>query len=181
MGQIVTLADGTKAEVTSANWNELAARQIAAKEAGGDKLNLQQQSATLDAFKSLAGIGNGFFTVNSSGAAAPRSMGEAEVLNMGTVRLADRISGNPVVGGSVWGDIGSAGAELGRNAADQFDAAAGTAKRAALATVYGFADWWDDLWKGAKNAAGGGLGTLQTVAIAAAVVAVAYAYTTLKN
>jgi hypothetical protein len=177
MSKTVTLADGSRVNVTPENWNEMAALQIEAKQAAGQTLNFQEKSATVTAFRTLAGLTNGFFDVRNDGAAAPRSMGEEAILNQGTVRLSDRIMGLPVAGGSIVGDVSAAGLELGRNygnkVADVTEAAAGNAKRAGLALVYGAADWWKDAKDGVANLIPGG-GVIATIAVAGAVVAVAF-------
>jgi hypothetical protein len=116
---LVTLANGQKAEVTPDNWQELAALQISLK--GG---TLSEKSATLDAFKQLAGLGNGFYTVTSTGAAV-RPLGESQVFNQPLVRLADDVTGNinPSSRG-FWRDASDSAIELAKNARDQAAAAA---------------------------------------------------------
>jgi hypothetical protein len=129
---LVTLANGQKAEVTPDNWQELAALQIQLK--GG---TLNERSATLDAFKQLAGLGNGFYTVTSSGAAAPRSMGEERVFNQPLVRLSDDIAGNPNPSSRGFlRDASDSAIELAKNARDQAAAAAD-----ALRPPGGFSLW----------------------------------------
>lgn len=111
----VTLADGSRAEVTPDNWQEMSQRQIGLK----GNLNFQEKSATIDAFKQLAGLGNGFYRVTPGGAASPLDMGEKQVLSQPLVRLSDRLMGNvnPESKG-IWRDLSDSGVELAGNARD---------------------------------------------------------------
>lgn len=115
----VTLANGRTAVVTADNYSDLAAEQIAYKQANGG-LNFQEQSATLTAFRQLAGLGNGFYTSTPTGAAVENS--SDAVFKQPLVRLADQISGNAPVGAekgfSLFQNLTDSGAELAGNAKD---------------------------------------------------------------
>jgi hypothetical protein len=115
----VTLANGRTADVTATNWNDLAAEQIAFKDANGG-LSFQEKGATLNAFRQLAGLGNGFYTATATGAAVESS--SDSVFKLPFVSLTDKLTGKAPVGAetqtTLLDDVRNSAAELAGNARD---------------------------------------------------------------
>lgn len=176
----VKLPDGSHVNVTAANYQDVTSQIIAAN----PQFDRSQKIGVIEALRQLVGLGNGDYTVNASGAAAPETSANS-VLTQPFVALADLIapSGSglrtffqrsdvqAISAGGVGGlqTTANAGEAVGLGFSDAYDQTVAQTQKAIKAVILGFGDAVDAVKPNLPNpntlvytviALGAGLGAL---------------------